>query len=295
MSSAQQATRLGGTARSAQNGPSVPRPSRNELLTRALYGALLAGVAIAATLAGGYLFAGLVGLAALAAAREWHRMVGAARYGREWIATSTSILAALAAIVASGTVALPFEFLLAGAFFAGALAARRGTSVVWNALGPLYIGIPACALVALREHMPHAEWIVLGVFLVIWTADTGALAAGRVFGGPKLIPSLSPSKTWSGLVGGLLLPGLIAASYVGVFGGSLLRGFILGLVLAAAGHGGDLFESWVKRRVGRKDSGESIPGHGGVLDRLDSTLFVAPLAATLIFVFGVSQLFGVHT
>jgi phosphatidate cytidylyltransferase len=293
MSSAHQATGFGGHPAPKKNMFAGRNP--NELLMRVLYGVLLAGFAVGITLIGGYLFAGFVGLAALAAAREWHRMVGAERYGREWIVTSAAILLSLVAIVAVGNFSLPFELLLAGAFFAGAVAARRGTSVVWNALGPLYIGIPACALVALRQHTAHAEWIVLGIFLVIWTADTGALAAGRIFGGPKLIPSLSPGKTWSGLVGGLLLPALIAGSYVGVFGGSLLRGFILGFVLAAAGHGGDLFESWVKRRVGRKDSGSSIPGHGGVLDRLDSTLFVAPLAATLIFVFGVSQLFGVHT
>jgi phosphatidate cytidylyltransferase len=160
-------------------------------------------------------------------------------------------------------------------------------------LGALYIGIPSCALVALRVHAAHAEWIVLGTLLVIWSADTGALAAGRIFGGPKLIPSLSPSKTWSGLIGGLAVPAIVAACYVMAFGGDPLRAGLIGLVLAAAGHSGDLFESWVKRRVGRKDSGESIPGHGGVLDRLDSTLVVAPLAAALVFVFGVSQLFGV--
>jgi phosphatidate cytidylyltransferase len=96
------------------------------------------------------------------------------------------------------------------------------------------------------------------------------------------------------LAGGLILPGLALAGYVSVFGGSAWRGFAIGAVLAAAGHAGDLFESWVKRLTGHKDSGESIPGHGGVLDRLDSMLVVTPIAALLVMVFGVARLFGVH-
>jgi phosphatidate cytidylyltransferase len=296
MSAAHQATRLGGRTASQPASKKQPasRRTTNELLLRVLIGVLLAAIAIGATFVGGYLFAGFVAVAAVAAAREWHRMVGTDRFGREWIATSLSVTAAIVAVVMSQSISWPAGILIAGALLAAALGATRGVALSWSALGPLYIGVPACALVALREHAAHGDWIVLGVFLVIWSADTGALAAGRMFGGPKLIPSLSPSKTWSGLIGGLALPAIFAAGFVSAFGGSPLRGFALGLLLAAVGHSGDLFESWVKRRVGRKDSGKSLPGHGGVLDRLDSTLFVAPLAALLVFVFGVAQLFGVH-
>ena len=295
MSAAHHATGFGGrkTTRPAPKTRANPKRIANELLVRILIGVLLAALGVGVTLAGGYLFAGFVALAALAAAREWHRMVGADRYAREWAATSAAIVAAVASVTMSATMIWPLVFLAAGALLAAGFAVARGTKVAWSGLGALYIGIPACALVALRDYAPHAEWIVLGIFLVIWSADTGALAAGRIFGGPKLIPALSPSKTWSGLIGGLAAPAIFAACYVAAFGGSPLRAFALGLLFAAAGHGGDLFESWVKRRVGRKDSGESIPGHGGVLDRLDSTLFVAPLAAILVFGFGVSQLFGV--
>ena len=116
----------------------------------------------------------------------------------------------------------PLLFLAAGALLAASLGAARGTPIVWSGLGALYIGVPACALVALRAHAAHAEWIVLGVLLVVWSADTGALAAGRIFGGPKLIPSLSPSKTWSGLIGGLAVPAVFAACYVTAFGGNPL-------------------------------------------------------------------------
>ncbi|HTW34722.1 MAG TPA: phosphatidate cytidylyltransferase [Rhizomicrobium sp.] len=294
MSAAHHATRLGRTAaRTAPKARTKPKRIANELLLRILIGAVLAATAIGVTMAGGYLFAGFVALAALAAAREWHRMVGTDRYGREWIASGVAIVAAIVSVATATNLVWPTAFLVAGASAAAGFGRLRGTHALWSGLGALYIGVPACALVALRVHAAHAEWIVLGIFLVIWSADTGALAAGRVFGGPKLIPSLSPSKTWSGLIGGLAAPSILAALYVAAFGGDPIRACLIGLVLAAAGHSGDLFESWVKRRVGRKDSGESIPGHGGVLDRLDSTLFVAPLAAILVFGIGVSQLVGV--
>jgi len=295
VSAAHHVTELSGRA-TARPAPKIrPKSKRttNELLLRCLIGILLAAIGIGVAVAGGYLFAGFVALAGLAAAREWHRMVGTDRYAREWIATSVAIVAAIVSVTIAANMILSLAFLVTGALIAAVFGRVGGTHAVWSGLGALYIGVPACALVALRTQAPHAEWIVLGVFLVIWSADTGALAVGRIFGGPKLIPSLSPSKTWSGLIGGLVVPAIVAACYVTAFGGDPLRAGLIGFVLAAAGHSGDLFESWVKRRVGRKDSGESLPGHGGVLDRLDSTLFVAPLAAILVFGFGLSQLFGV--
>ncbi len=292
MSSARHATDIAGTAKA----PSTAEKGRaNEWLMRALYGVLLALVAVLVTLAGGYVFAGFVAVAAFAAVWEWHRMVGVPRYGVEFFVSSVAIGAALACAVLSVRNAWPAAILVSGAVLTTAVAAIRGAPVVWSGMGALYIGVPAWSLVALRLGGPYAGWIVLGVFLVIWSADTGALIAGRLVGGPKLFPALSPSKTWAGLAGGLLLPALIGAGYVTLLGGSTGRAFGLALLLALAGHAGDLFESWVKRRVDRKDSGELIPGHGGVLDRLDSTLFVAPLASGLVFLFGIARLLGVHS
>ncbi len=266
-----------------------------ELPLRVLMGALLALAAVFVTLAGGYFFAGFVALAAVAATREWHRMVGTASYGREWTVTSIAIATALTASILTSNVALPLTVLAGGALFAAAAGAGKGAPAVWSGLGALYIGVPAWSLVALRIHVPQAQWIVLGVFLTIWTADSGALLVGQAVGGPKLVPSLSPNKTWSGLIGGVILPALAAAGYASVCGGSAARSAMVGLALAVAAHSGDLFESWVKRRVGRKNSGGLIPGHGGVLDRIDSTLFVAPVATALVYVFGAAQLFGVRT
>lgn len=297
MSSAHPASRLGahGKPLAGAKPPSRVRQAASELPMRTLIGLLLALVAIGVTFAGGYLFSAFIALAAFAAAREWHRLFETKHFAAEWAVTSTTIAFAIVAVTLSLAPVWPLAILFAGAMFAAALSAIRRAPILWSGLGAAYIGIPACALVALRGYAAHAEWIVLGVFVVVWTADTGALAVGKILRGPKLVPWLSPNKTWAGLAGGLVLPSLALAIYVAAFGGNPFRAFGIGFLLAAAGHLGDLFESWIKRRVGRKDSGESIPGHGGVLDRVDSTLFVAPLAAGLVYIFGVARLFGVHT
>jgi phosphatidate cytidylyltransferase len=141
---------------------------------------------------------------------------------------------------------------------------------------------------------PQGFWVIIGLFITIWTADTGALVLGRFVGGPKLAPSLSPNKTWAGIIGGIVAPAVALSSYVFLLHGNGWAAAPLAALLALAAHAGDLFESWLKRRVGVKNSGGLIPGHGGVLDRIDSTLFAVPLAAALVFVFGVDILFGAH-
>jgi phosphatidate cytidylyltransferase len=261
---------------------------------RAFFGVLLAAVAIAATIAGGYYFASFLAIVALAASREWHRMVGGERYGLETFFTAASIAAALAAFAAAPHALWPLSMLAAGAVLAAAVRFRLSAAALWNGGGAIYIGVPAVCLLALRVDVPLGAWVVFGLFLTIWTADTGAFICGRILGGPKFVPVLSPNKTWSGIVGGIVLPAAALFLYVMYLGGSGWRAGLFGAALAAAGHMGDLFESWLKRRVGRKNSGSLIPGHGGVLDRIDSTLFVAPLAAVLVFVFAVDPLFGAH-
>lgn len=291
MSSARHSSDIAGTSKT--RSPAA-KGTVNDWPRRTLYGTLLALAAVVVTLVGGYIFAGFVAIAALAAAREWHRLVGTSHYGLEFAVSALAIGAALACTASFAPNVWPAAILASGAVLAAAMAAFRGASVLWSGMGALYIGVPAWSLVALRLDVPDAGWVVLGIFLVIWSADTGALIVGRLVGGPKLFPALSPNKTWAGLAGGLLLPAAIGAGYVTLLGGSAARAFALALLLAMAGHAGDLFELWVKRRVGCKNSGELIPGHGGVLDRLDFTLFVAPLASGLVFLFGIARLCGVH-
>lgn len=157
----------------------------------------------------------------------------------------------------------------------------KGWGVHWMLLGFVYCLLPALALLFLRERNEGLD-LVIWVFIVTWATDIGAYFAGRAIGGPKLAPAISPNKTIAGLVGGMIVAGLLGGLWAWSAGlPSLL--VMLGVPLAAAAQGGDLFESWMKRRAGVKDSGTLLPGHGGVFDRLDGLLVVAFLAATVHF------------
>ena len=261
---------------------------------RAFFGVLLASITIAAVFAGGFYFAGLLAVIALAASREWHRMVSGERYALETAFTTVAISAGLVVLIVTRDAIWPAAMLAAGALLAAGISLRSGASAIWSAGGAIYMGVPALCLAALRINATHGAWVIAGLFVTVWTADTGALVWGRFVGGPKLVPTLSPNKTWAGIVGGVVLPAASLSLFVVYLGGNGWWAGLLGAGLATAGHAGDLFESWVKRRVGRKNSGGLIPGHGGVLDRIDSTLFVAPLAAVMVFVFGLDPLFGAH-
>lgn len=268
--------------------------ARFEWPARALFGLVLAAAALAAIYAGGKVFAALVAILAFAVVREWHRMVGGPRYGLSVISTSVAIgLALLSTVLAPGSL-WPLGFLAVGSVVTAILAKISNASAAWNGAGSLYIGLPAFCLVAMRLLAPHGIAAVLLVFFTVWISDTGALAAGRFIRGPKLVPRLSPNKTWAGFLVGTALSVVLVAACLFLKGGRLWEASLLVLALALAGHAGDLFESWVKRRMGCKDSGGLIPGHGGALDRLDSTLFAAPLAALFVFVFGLDPLCGGH-
>jgi len=267
---------------------------RYEWPVRALFGALLAASALCAAAAGGFVFAGFVALVTGVAAREWHRMFGGARFALPVGATASSIVLALGCAVALPGTLWPVLILAIGGTAAAASASAAGSSAVWNGLGSVYLGMPALALVLLRTALARGLAAAFVVFVAVWAADTGALLGGRLLRGPKLIPSLSPNKTWAGFVVGSVAAAVCVGTYVAVIGGKPLEGALIGLGLALAGHAGDLFESWLKRRVGRKNSGGLIPGHGGVLDRIDSILFAAPLAAFGVFVLGLDPLCGGH-
>ena len=267
---------------------------RYEWPARWVFGVLFAGVAVGAAWVGGYVFAGFVALVTGVAAREWHRMFGGTRYALPIAATAISIVAAVAGAIALPGTLWPVLVLAIGAVASALSALRVGSPVVWNGLGTLYLGLPGVALVLLRSGFSEGLAAVFVLFVAIWAGDTGALLGGRLLRGPKLIPSLSPNKTWAGFVVGSAAAGVGVALYIAIIGGRPAEGTLIGVALALAGHAGDLFESWLKRRVGRKNSGGLIPGHGGVLDRIDSILFAAPLAAFGVFVLGLDPLCGGH-
>ncbi len=153
-----------------------------------------------------------------------------------------------------------------------------GWGFEWQVAGFVYALVPALALLWIRERSPVGLELLLWVFITSWSVDIGAYFAGRTIGGPRLAPAISPNKTWAGLIGGMLA----AALFGGLWAWLLQLPSILILLaapFAAAAQGGDLFESWLKRRAGVKDSGHWLPGHGGALDRLDGLVVVAILTA----------------
>jgi phosphatidate cytidylyltransferase len=154
----------------------------------------------------------------------------------------------------------------------------RGWGPLWTIGGFVYALLPALALLWIRERDAHGLMLLLWVFIVTWSTDIGAYFVGRKFGRTKLAPTISPGKTVAGLYGGMAAAAVFGGAWA-LFTG--LPPVLLGLapLLAVAAHGGDLFESWIKRRAGVKDSGSLLPGHGGVFDRIDGLIPVAILTA----------------
>lgn len=273
-----------------------------EWLLRPFFGLLLAGLALAAMLGGGAWFAAFIAAVTIAGVREWHRMMRHGAYAHYVVVGALAIAASLVLAVLGARLlpALPdpiawsFAVLAAAAVIDAGIAAARGDGILRQAFGPLYLGIPGIALFTLRDTPDHGVWLVLILFLAVWATDTGALVTGKLIGGPKLAPVLSPNKTWAGFAGGVALAAGTVAAVSAALGDDPLRGAAFGAVTALVGHAGDLFESWVKRGVGRKNSGHLIPGHGGVLDRIDSILFAAPACAAVVFLFGVQSILGAH-
>lgn len=157
----------------------------------------------------------------------------------------------------------------------------RGWGFGWQVGGFIYALAAALALLWIRDRSYDGLALVLWVFIVTWGTDIGAYFTGRAIGGPKLAPAISPGKTWAGLYGGVAAAAVIGGAWA-FYAGLHLVILLLAPLFSVASQGGDLFESWMKRRAGIKDSGTWLPGHGGVFDRLDGMLPVAILTALAV-------------
>jgi phosphatidate cytidylyltransferase len=247
-------------------------------------------VALGLVILGDWPFACLVGLAVVLMALEW-RQLTEARFGEDGGVLAGASVAglglAVVVLAASGRPSEALLVLLAGALAAGLIAWRLGASPLWIGLGAAYLALPALALIWLRGLPQLGLQIVVWLLVVVWTTDILAYLVGRKVGGPRLAPRISPGKTWSGLCGGVLAAALAGAVTAWAIGSErLLHAASLGGLLAVVSQIGDLIESALKRRAGVKDSGTLIPGHGGVLDRLDGLILAAPVLALLGLVFG---------
>lgn len=258
---------------------------------RVIFGAGLAGAAIAAIFAGKPWLEGLVLLAVGLGLREWHRMVGG-RGAASLLLGVAAMAAALLVFIGQNNLGLSAWFLVCGAAAVAALEGFEGGTPLWSGGGVLYLGAPALAVALLRADGPQGPWLTLGLFLAVWSTDTGALLFGKLIGGPKLVPLTSPDKTWAGFCGGIAAAGVVLAFYGLSIGVPPWRAGLVGAGLGLAAHGGDLLESWIKRRFRIKDSGGLIPGHGGMLDRIDSTLTAALVLAVLVFVLRIDPFGG---
>jgi phosphatidate cytidylyltransferase len=251
-----------------------------ELRMRILSAAVLAPVALAAELVGGLAFATLVTLIAAIAFWEWTGMSGAGQ--PEWIRALALVSLSGGLLTLSfqltdwaiGLIALPAFLALGVGYWFGP--AR------WLGFGMIYVAVPCAALIVLRQAEPNGWAAVLLVLFVVWATDIAAYFGGRSLGGPKLWARVSPKKTWSGALSGLAAGIVAGGAVVGITGtGRISTGLLLAVPLSIAAQAGDLMESAVKRHFAVKDSGQIIPGHGGVLDRVDG-LFAAAALAWLI-------------
>ena len=237
-----------------------------------------------------WLFLLLVAIGAALLAIEWGLMTERQAPTRVAAAVALSVLASVFAarlgFQMQHRVSEAFVLLVFGAVAAGLYARTLKASAVDAAYGVFYVGWPCVALVWLREQSDGRAWTIL-LFAIAWAADVAAYALGNLLGGPKLWPRFSPNKTWSGFLGGLLaaiVASVLVASLASV-ALPLWAAAVLGLGVGLATMAGDLWESALKRRFGVKDAGHLIPGHGGLMDRVDGLMFaaVAMAAARLVF------------
>jgi phosphatidate cytidylyltransferase len=260
--------------------------SRN-LLLRIIVALVLAPAAIAIGYAGGWLWTVLVTLAAIGLYVEWLTIIGAARETRV-VALGAVALAIAGFCLGLGRIDAS---LLALALCLAGVALLSTKRRIWTATGFFYAAAAEIASVLVRFDQSYGFVALILILLVVWVTDIGGYFAGRGLGGPKLWPRVSPRKTWAGAVGGFAASLAVAAGFAAFGLGKAGPLLLLGAALSVVSQLGDLFESAVKRSFGVKDSSHIIPGHGGLLDRLDG--FVAAVVMAAIFGFLRSGVDGV--
>lgn len=266
----------------------VAPPKSSGLQLRIVTGVVLVVAALSAVWFGGTAFLALVAAATLLMWAEWSAMMG---LGLGLRRAGLVLLAGVMALLALASVGEVLLALGGGAammgLFARGLVPGKGSL---TALGVLYCGLPAVSLLWVRSLSEGLAATVL-LLVVVWTTDIAAFFTGRAVGGRKLAPAISPNKTWAGAVGGvvaaMLMAGALASFYLpSGLGRWTLTMASLGGGLAVLSVLGDLLESWLKRRAGVKDSGTILPGHGGVMDRLDGLVPVAVAGAAVFWMTG---------
>jgi phosphatidate cytidylyltransferase len=270
--------------------------TRSNLALRAVSAIVLAPIAVGAARFGGSIFALFWLVASLVVLWEWIHLV--AGPGQKLMFSASGSALAVAALVEFRDRPIAAALLIVLGGIAALIFAQRGRRV-WIVAGVGYAGAMLLAPMLLRIDADYGFFAIVLLFAVVWTTDIMAYFVGRAFGGPKLCSGISPKKTWSGAIGGTLCATLVAIFLPRILGAIAASEFAAAIkfvepgVLALLGFGlsvlsqlGDLFESWIKRRFGAKDASHLIPGHGGVMDRLDGFWAAALLACLIGLVHG---------
>ncbi len=256
----------------------VKRRSLADLLPRFLSAVVLMTAGLVSVWLSGAVFDVVWLFAAVAVGCEWQNLIAARRLIWRCLATALGLAAGALFLAES-------EILLAGAALSAtcltvALVADRGRRI-WAFSGVAYAAALLISLAALHRAEDYGARSIVWLFAIVWGTDVFAYFGGRLIGGPKLWPRISPSKTWSGTLTGIVA-GAVLGSAIGGHGLGLrvqVVLFVLGLAAGGISQGGDIFESWVKRRFGAKNSSSLIPGHGGFMDRLDGFIAATAFAA----------------
>jgi phosphatidate cytidylyltransferase len=263
-------------------GSSPSRGKSGSLRLRIVSAVVLAPVALLAAWLGGLFLSLVVAVAAAGMGWEWTRLCRGGRSERsDWLVMA--LIIASVVTVALGGAAIGVGIAIVASILAAML---NRDSAALAAGGVLWISLPCVALLWLAADPGIGRPTVLWILALVWATDIGAFAVGRALGGPRLAPRFSPNKTWSGLAGGVVCAGAAGAVTALLLGSSAIAAVVLlSGALAVVAQAGDLVESIAKRRFGVKDSSGLIPGHGGLLDRLDGMLAVVP-AVALLSIFG---------
>lgn len=257
---------------------------RREIILRVASAAVLAPLGVWSVHVGGWMLAIATGLCAVVASVEWTRMV--VKTSAAWVRTLLHAILAAGAVgaVVAGSVSLEVVALvcLAACAAAGAVAWRSKLPISSMAFGAIYVSFPFGAFIWIREVHTDGRFFLFALLAIVWATDIAAYFAGRGFGGPLLSPKDSPNKTWTGAIGAFVCAGLAGAAVARAAGGDFIHWLIAGLVLSIVAQAGDILESRFKRFFAVKDTSGILPGHGGVLDRLDALMAAVAVSALIV-------------
>lgn len=254
------------------------------MILRIVSALVLAPPVFAAIYFGTPYFEILIVLAGLGLAWEWARLCGGGTIAMPGAVAMVSVVASLV-LAALGQYPSAAWLIAVGCVATALVAARRqAPGPVLHGFGVAYAAVPGLALLWLRRDAGDGLTLVVWILLLVWATDIGAFFTGRALGGPKLAPRFSPNKTWSGLAGGMICAAAAGAG-VALYSASeaALAAALCSALLALVAQTGDVFESGIKRHFGVKDSSQLIPGHGGLMDRIDGLIAVSLVVGAVVW------------